>query len=481
MLDLLSIQTGTLLKSIAGCSLLEARRQITRDVHFEPRAEELQSIVGIATDESTAGPRYELPRRFLSLRLLADRQLRHVLETKTLDADTMGLSAKMLGDIVSAVLRLESDLENAVSTDETLNQNDRDYLLKIGDALSCSQEELVANSVLAHRLAELAESLGIGNLEEMEPSLSVVECEHIEAFAAENITQESCRATLDAIAIRSSLERLFTAWRELGKPSADSDSLRGERNRVLGRLRQTMIALESVSARIQKQRDAALVANVESLAAELQEAGRCLFSIKLRLAPVLRDPYVDMDLSSSRQDDTAEVREQLRASVAEEAEAEGGPRRETEEEIYVGALKEMHGRKETQREDRQKNRKQTSLEKQHRRMKWMVAASIGLAIVSAIVNFVILPHRGAAPVAPEIAELPPAIKAKKVEAAGPMMFTQIDGWHDLDENARRTQIDRMGEVVSESGFQMIMVVDEHGQAAAVWDQRAGTNLVEKTP
>ncbi len=324
LLDLLSIQIDALLESVAGKSLLEARRQITRDLHFEPSAEELQTIVGMAGDESTSGPRYELPRRFLRMRLLAEKQFKHVLETKTLNAEAMNESAEILREMIGAVQRLEAELERAVSGDESLNKNDRDYLLKAGEALSCSPDELVANMVLAHRLAELAQSLAIGNLEDMEPTLSASEREQFAVFAAENITQETCRAAIDAIAIRSQLERLFNAWREFDKPSEDDDAKRSERNNVLARMKQSMAALESVSTRLQTRRDAALVANVESLAAELQEAKRSLFSIKLNLAPILRDPYVDVDYAEQPELDTGGLREQLRASAAEEAQADGG-------------------------------------------------------------------------------------------------------------------------------------------------------------
>ena len=62
MLDLLSMQIDTLLESLSGSNLLEARRRITRDLHFEPRAEELQTIARMAADQSTGGPRYEFPR-----------------------------------------------------------------------------------------------------------------------------------------------------------------------------------------------------------------------------------------------------------------------------------------------------------------------------------------------------------------------------------------------------------------------------------
>ncbi len=112
-------------------------------------------------------------------------------------------------------------------------------------------------------------------------------------------------------------------------------------------------------------------------------------------------------------------------------------------------------------------------------MKWMVAASIVLAITSVIVNFVVLPRGGGAPAVPDLAELPPTLDVKETKAAGPVMITRVDGWNDLDEASRQTHVDRMGEIVSESGIGLMMVVDEYGQTAAAWDQRAGTTLIDE--
>ena len=56
-------------------SLLEARRLITREMQFEPRAEELQAIVKIAGFTSTSVFCYEFPRQMLSLRVVAEREL----------------------------------------------------------------------------------------------------------------------------------------------------------------------------------------------------------------------------------------------------------------------------------------------------------------------------------------------------------------------------------------------------------------------
>ncbi|NIM61508.1 MAG: hypothetical protein GTO30_07600 [Acidobacteria bacterium] len=138
----------------------------------------------------------------------------------------------------------------------------------------------------------------------------------------------------------------------------------------------------------------------------------------------------------------------------------------------------MHSRKEEEREERRKHRKKTSLERHRQRMKWMVAATVVLAIASAVVNFVILPGRASAPTKPAVATIPPVINVKGVDSAGTMMITRVDGWNELDDAGREKRVDRLGEIASESGFQMLMVVDEYGQGAAAWDQRAGTELVD---
>jgi len=69
-------------------------------------------------------------------------------------------------------------------------------------------------------------------------------------------------------------------------------------------------------------------------------------------------------------------------------------------------------------------------------------------------------------------------KAKRVETAGPMMITHVDGWNDLDDAARQSQVDKLGEIVKEEGFQMMFVMNEYGEVAAAWDQQAGGGLAQ---
>jgi len=472
-LDLLAIQIDALLESLTESNLLEARRSITRELHFEPRAEELQTIARMASDDCAGGPRRSFPRRFLGTRILGDRTVKRLQEARTLDPEPMKESADLLRDLLGESRRLEAELEQALEADPSLNHKDRDYLLKSGDALSCSQEVLLANAVLAYRLAELAEAAATGSLESAEPRLTEAERNRVAAFAAENITEESSRAGLDAVAIRTHTEGLLSAWNELGQPSEDDTDRRVGRDELLIRMQDAQTALDAVSSRIQIQQDGALVAQVDSLADELRDAGRGLFSIKLRLVPILRAPYDD-----TSEDNLQRLRGELAESAAEEQAVGGGPRRETEDEIYLGALKDMRSRKEKQDLEFRKTEKISDAKRARRRMAVMLVAAGALAVTSAIVNFVVLPGTKRAPVEPTTQELRPAAKAKRVEAAGPMMITHVDGWNDLDGNARQAQVDKLGEIVKDDGFQMMFVVNEYGEVAAAWDHTTGGGLVE---
>ena len=477
-LDLLTIQINTLLSSLAGEHLLDARRAITRDLRFEPRAEELQTIVKIASDESLAGPRHELPRRFLSVRILSERTVKLVQESKTVDTTGTADAAAMLDGLLGETQRLEGDLERAVS-DPMLDHDDRDYLLRVGEALSYPPDTLLANSVLAHRLVELAESMERGDLESAEPGLTPREREQLAEFAAENITPESCRVGLDGIAMRTHVTRLLTAWGELGSPSEDDAARRTQRVSLHERMSHALIALEAVAGRIQVQQDNALVANVESLAAELREASRGLFSIKLHLSPIVRAPNEDHDPAVESDALESGLREQLRQSVTADQEAAGRSPVETEEEIYVKALKGLGDGREIQQLESSKKRKIIDAQRERFR-KIILGSVIGLlAITSAIVNFVILPRNGEALAKPDVRELKHVISAQRVETAGPMMITPVDGWHQLDDEERMSRVSDLGGLIAEEGFQLMIIVDEYGDPAAAWDHKTGTGLMEQ--
>jgi hypothetical protein len=204
---------------------LEARRQITRDLHFEPRAEELQTIVRIAADAEASGARKELPRALLQNRLLADLELRRLFEMKPLDAGEIDHSAAMLPEILADARRLETELRT-LSAAEGVPKADRDFLMQVGNALATPREELLAGAVLADMRAVLTRAVINGNLDTTTPTLGDEERALIASLvtraaidADEQVDEsDASRMTVDALAMHSLVDNLLSAWRGLGPP-----------------------------------------------------------------------------------------------------------------------------------------------------------------------------------------------------------------------------------------------------------------------
>lgn len=370
-LDQLRIQLDELLSRMPS-SNLEARRLITRELHYEPRPEELQTIVRIAEDESEAGPCYELPRELLRTRLFVDRELRRMLDMKPLDAEALDTCAQTLSQLQDEVARLEMELGTFVDADKIISKKDREYILQMGSALSCSTDEMIACSTLASQMATMTRAEERDDLESETATLSSEQRNRFRSLMDPIAADRSSRTTIDAMAIHSHIDGLLADWMKLGKPSDDNESFRTIRDLLVERFQVAHGALEFVAARLQKQQDEALQAGSSGLAEELRDSSRDLFSVKLRLAPVLRDPYQDVE----QQDPS--MLSMLRESAAEEVALPDAPRKVSEEELYVGALKDLRTRKTTVEYKSTRNRR-SEIALQRRRMR-ILGAVAGLFI-----------------------------------------------------------------------------------------------------
>ena len=476
--EAIGIRLNELLSSYPD-SGIEARRRITCDLHFEPRPEELQMIARIAGDETKEGPRREVPRALLVLRVIADRELKRLYEMPALERDVIEHLAEVVPEIAREARRLVTLLSEVVVQDD-LFQHDREYLMQIGDAFEVSRDELVAASVMAQELARVVRAVADGALEEATPSLAPEEREAIAACATraavdagEPVRDDpSSRARIDALVLRAHVDGLLVRWNALGNPSEDDPERREQRDRLLEDLRQARMAVTAIGSRIQDRQDTALVAGLSGFAEELRRAARDLFSSKLKLAPVLRAPYED---PASRPDDEA-FQARLEETLAAQEGVSKPQREQSPEEIYLGALKEMRAPKAPR--PIPAGSRAARKQRERRRMVTLSLVAGVLAVASAIVNFVILPPAGKALTPPTVADLAPVVDAIQVKAAGPVVFTQVDDWKGLGAQDRRQQIGRLGDSVAGDGFSTVIVIDEFGDAAGVWTPASGSALVE---
>jgi hypothetical protein len=475
--DLVTLQIESLLENLSSSSL-EARRQITRELHIEPRPEELQSIVRIAEDESTQPLRGEIPRRLLAVRVLALREATKLYEMSPLRPESVEKLARLFPDLLEEARKMESMLGDSVAVESGLSIDDRDYLMKIGRAFVCSREELVAASQLASRLATLSRAVIEGDLEIHTPSLKASDRMALAASINGDEDGTLSRRVIDALAMRSLIDGQLIRWSQMGLPSEDETLRRAQRDALLEQMRRARICIESLADRLQKSQDEALVAGVQSLAEECRAAGRGLFSVKLRLAKVLRAPYDDVSAEQAEAEEIDSIEKMIGDSLASEASEKGVPRAQSEEEVYLGALQEMRDKRKKVAGERP-NESVLRLKRDRRRMRIMVASVFVLAIVSAIVNFVVLAPESTGPIAPPVTELSPHSNASRVEAAGPVLFTHVKDWNGLDETTRKSQVEKIGSMVGPDGFTGMLIIDEYGEIAGAWHEDSGAALVEK--
>lgn len=165
-------------------AFVDARRLIGRELWPLPRPEVLQTIIKIAADKDAEGPRRNLPRRFLALRLVAEDLTRAFWDPMLLDPGAIWCRAEDLRAVVEAVERLEAVLEPGQGGSSDVAFEDRVYLKTVAHALAPRRELIAAAITLAPHLIEIMEVAGVDDLHARIPSLTPEEAEILRRTAA---------------------------------------------------------------------------------------------------------------------------------------------------------------------------------------------------------------------------------------------------------------------------------------------------------
>jgi hypothetical protein len=127
-------------------SLVEARRYITEQTSVEPEPRVLQCMVKIAGDPEEDGPRREIPRGLLALRIVPDDHLSVVNGDDTASPETVMAAAGVLRTLEQDLERIERDMAAALPR---LAEEDRAYLNELHQQLAPSREKMLTAQVLA--------------------------------------------------------------------------------------------------------------------------------------------------------------------------------------------------------------------------------------------------------------------------------------------------------------------------------------------
>jgi hypothetical protein len=446
---------------------LEARRLITRELHFEPRPEELQAIVKLAEDKEATGLRAELPRAMLALRVLAERELNVLVGENRLDRDSIERSAAMLPGIVGEAQRLASQLSSSVESMEGLSVADRDYLLHIGEALACPEDALHVAALMAPRLS-LFLKVAAGEAEARECSLSDHELEMVQGAAqgAEEGGSQPSRICINALAVRSIIEEHLYIWESTFVSEARDEVELRVREAARERMMVDRSAYQFVSDRLQKQQDMALVAGLESFVAEMREIASSLFSVNLKLVHALREGATPGD---GTEPTGQEVLERFQDAELEAEKIAGT--RISKEEIILNAPNKL------EHEDKQPALTPRMDEPARRRRRIWVMSAIAavLLVASAFVHLVLL-EDPVETIDVSASDFNTSLDLAQVNPVGPMMQTRVLGWAELSARDRTDKVRHLGQLAAAKGFELLFVVDDNGEPAATWSEASGVEL-----
>jgi DNA-binding phage protein len=450
---------------------LEARRTITRELEIDPGAEELQTIERIAHAEAGKGEQRELSRLALTARIVADREIRELLDASQLDVTRMSRSAELMPGLLHTVTELENEVRNRA---DSLRDAEQDFLLQVGHSLVPAAEPLIAATVLAPRLLLFVRAAAQDDPRSCVPTLAETDVALIRAATHGELADDASRFSINALALRTLIEEDLVAW-ETGAPEAEPRSL------ILERMNRQKVAYHIISNRLQQQQDTALVAGLDGFAEQLRSVKHQLFSVYLKLAAVLNDPTGSAAAGTKTVEETrAELDRLLQECSAAEALAEvARTKHVSRDELYLRALKGMGAPSapETRRDF-------TAIDLKRERLRVRVLASLtGVLLVAFAAVYWLIPRAPA--VEPRVAttELPAALSVIDAVAVGPMMYAQVSRWtwDDMTAAEQLSHVKVLAAAVQERGFRTLYITDDEHRDLATWSRDSGVKLVNPEP
>jgi hypothetical protein len=247
-----------------------------------------------------------------------------------------------------------------------------------------------------------------------------------------------------------------------------ASAMREELDRLLDRVDADRVAYQFVSRRLQKQKDLALVAGLKTLVEELGHVGKGLFAAYRTIIAFSRDAAA---LCEERHDgEVVQAEELFREASQAEVEAE---RRSTEssDQVCLRALRRLRDG-DTNVATRDATRRVQKSAKSHSKALAVIAAV--LLPVSLWVNLDLTRTKG--PAAVTYADFASGLNVSDFGAADRMLYVQVNGWQLLDVVQRRTRAESLAAIAVAKGYTRMLVIEEHGFAAASWTPDEGTRL-----
>jgi hypothetical protein len=466
-----SAQKTDAILAVMPHNLLEARRTITKELGLKPTPEQLQTIVKLAHESPLDESLAELPRSFLRTLIRARRALHSLQNARPLSPEGVRLDGRIIERVLQQGERLDAELCAIVTMAEDLPHEARNFLLQAGDALKVPREELLAARRLVPKLEAFAAARDSDTLRRTVPSLSAEEAHVILEALGDADDARPVRVCVDGLALRSLILEDLERFVDLRSVEPAPDDALGA---ALDELQLDKQAYHVVSERLQRQRDATLVADLHDCAEEIREVGRSLFSTYLRLAHTMNESEApdgpDGDAAGATESDLGKLLQEV-AEAEERAETSDGP--VSEDELYLKALKDVKP------PERRPLLAEGAEDLRRERVRMIVLSTITvvLAAASLIVNFLVFGARPSPGVELAAEDFSPHAPVGRVDTLGPVMFTEVESWDGMSEVERENRTLRIGQEASARGLSSVFLKDEDGRLAATWSRENGVELV----
>jgi hypothetical protein len=387
---------------------------------------------------------------------------------------------------MSGLLEARGTWENEIyRQSEAVEDDEREFLLQIADALLPEAEPLISGTVLAPRLLSIV-SVAESDPREAVKSLTDDDVQLIhEVWGRDSSSDGGIGPTaVAAVALRTVIEDDVALWRSLddSEPAGQEDS--ASRDELLQRLRRERTAYRHVSRLLQAHRGTALGAGLEGFVARLVGVQGRLFAAYLMLTPILNahgegSSDAEVDEPGAAADKLDQL---LRESAQLDALAhEAWSKQVTAEEVCLDALKGLKNPTPPVpvRLHRSKPR---GLRDPRVRMRVMlsVAAVLFVACVGIYGSQML---RGDADLRVPTSELPARLELIDAVALGSMLHATVSrwAWDELDPAERIEGVAELGARAAERGLSAVYLTDAQKHQLAVWTRKGGVHLTDSDP
>jgi len=450
-------------------SLLESRLVITREFEFEPRPEELQSIVKLAGDRASASLCDEFPVRLLVARILAAQLQREFWDSARLDGAALSLWSGFAPQMLETLSVFRSELDSIRKGERDVSSKEQELLTQFGSALMPDEEPLLACKLLAPRLVRLADAVTTGEALAAAPGL----CEkETRLFRAASSGEEAgSRPCLDAIAMRTVLDDELLVW---GQYNSIGESDRREAFKEQAEIRFKLLeqAYRYVSDRLQQRQNVAIAAKLDAFAEEMAAARSELFASYRKLATIVRQggPTPEDEEAALR---LTAAREAMIQRVVEAEANEETRKAESTDEVLLDAMKQLKTPETEQVGALDESVEELKREK--RRMALLSGITAVLAVAAIAVQWM-LPSGAPDAIRVSTIDFNPNARVEQVHSIGPMLYSRVSDWSDMTPARRVEKINEIGGVAARKGFGVVFIVDGMGKEVASWSPDGGAQI-----